>query len=119
MNSPTRWSRLPWLLGLALLTASLVGAGHVLHSRPTDSSGGGARNDKTQPERQPYPTSQGVYCHGTVDVESVYTNHALYPVQMGKVVELLIYEGQTVRAGDVLLRIDDEQISDKVAQAEV
>ena len=87
MKQSTRWSRLPWLLGLALLTASLVGAGHVLHSRPTEPSGGGTRNDKSQTDRQTYPVGQGVYCHGTVDVESVYTNHALYPVQPGKIVD--------------------------------
>lgn len=110
MKRSTRWSRLPWLIGLALLTGSLVGAGHVLHSRPTDSNGGGARSEKSQPERQPYPTGQGVYCHGTVDVESGYTNHALFPVQMGKIVEVLVYEGQTVRAGDILLRVDDAHL---------
>jgi multidrug resistance efflux pump len=119
MKSSTRWSRLPWLLGLALLTGSLVGAGHVLHSRPNDSSGGGSRHEKAQPERQPNPVVQGVYCHGTVDVESGYTNHALYPVQMGKVVEILAVEGLEVHAGDILMRVDDEQIGDKVAQAEV
>ena len=32
---PTRtWLRLSWLAGVALLTASLVGAGHVLNSHP-------------------------------------------------------------------------------------
>ena len=31
------WSQLSWLLGLALLTASLVGASHVLQSRQTES----------------------------------------------------------------------------------
>jgi membrane fusion protein, multidrug efflux system len=117
MKSSTRWSRLPWLLGLALLTGSLLGAGHVLHSRPNDTSTG--RGDKTPTERQPYSTSQGVYCHGTVDVESVYTNHQLYPVQMGKVVEILAAETLSVRAGDILLRVDDEQIVQKVADAEI
>jgi membrane fusion protein (multidrug efflux system) len=119
MKRSTRWSRLPWFIGLALLTGSLLGAGHVLHSRPTDSSGGGARTDKSQPERHPASNGQGVYCHGTVDVESVYTNHALYPVQPGRVVEILAVETLTVRAGDMLLRVDDEQIVQKVAEAEV
>ncbi|HTK76783.1 MAG TPA: HlyD family efflux transporter periplasmic adaptor subunit [Gemmataceae bacterium] len=119
MKSSTRWSRLPWLLGLALLTGSLLGAGHVLHSRPNDSTGGGSRGDKTPVERQPYANGQGVYCHGTVDVESVYTNHALSPVQAGRVVEILTAESLAVRAGDVLLRVDDEQILEKAAQAEI
>jgi len=117
MKSSTRWSRLPWLIGLALLTGSLVGAGHVLHSRPTDSNGGGARSEKSQPDRQPYPTGQGVYCHGTVDVESGYTNHTLYPVQPGRVSEVLAVEGLSVRAGDMLLRVDDEHILAKVGEA--
>jgi multidrug resistance efflux pump len=117
MKRSTRWSRLPWLLGLALLTGSLVGAGHVLHSRPTDSSGGGSRSEKSPPERQAYPASKGVYCHGTVDVESVYTNHALYPVQAGRVVEILTAESLSVHAGDILLSVDDKAFLEKVAEA--
>src|SRR5438128_2356838 len=117
MKSSTRWSRLPWLLGLALLTGSLVGAGHVLHSRPTDTSGGGTRGDKVPTERQPYSNGHGVYCHGTVDVESVYTNHALSPVQPGRVAEILTAESLSVRAGDILLRVDEAPFLEKVAEA--
>src|SRR5262245_43542436 len=117
MKSPTRWSRLPWFIGLSLLTGSLLGGGHVLHSRPTDSSVGGTRSDKSQPERHPYSSGHGGYCHGAVDVESVSTHHALSPVQSGKSGAVLVYEGQTVRAADILLRVDDAQILAKVGAA--
>src|SRR5436305_14710995 len=106
MKRSTRWARLPWVLGLALLTASLLGAGHVLHPRPTDPP---ARGDRTAGDRNGgYGERLGVVCHGTVDIESGYMSHPLMPVQAGEVTEVLVYEGQTVKKGDILLRVNDE-----------
>ena len=116
MKRSSRWTRLPWILGLALLTASLVGAGHVLHSRPTDPP---ARTDKSYADRNSNGHTPGVVCHGTVDVDGGYMNHPLTPLQAGKVAEVLAYEGQVVRKDDILLRIEDEQVAEKVAEAEV
>jgi multidrug resistance efflux pump len=42
----------------------------------------------------------------------------LAPMQQGQVTEVLVYEGQTVHKGDILLRVDDEAAQLTVALAE-
>jgi multidrug resistance efflux pump len=112
MNRSSRWSRLPWVLGLALLTASLVGAGHVLQSRP-----GEAPDAPTAAPAERTTGTPGVVTHGTVDVEGGIVH--LAPVQAGEVTEVLVYEGQTVRKGDILLRVNEEPFQQLVAKAEI
>jgi multidrug resistance efflux pump len=101
------------VLGLALLTASLVGAGHVLQSRPGEAPD---RETKTPAERT--TGTPGVVCHGTADVEAGILRD-LAPTQPGEVTEILVYEGQTVRKGDILLRVNEEPFQAQVAKAEV
>jgi multidrug resistance efflux pump len=114
---PTRhWVRLSWLAGVALLTGSLVGASHVLNSRPTDTSA--ARDGKVPAERS-FADSPGVVCLGTVDLEHVPGGFVpLAPLQPGEVIDVPLTEGQTVKKGDVLLKVDDEMQAQMVAQAE-
>jgi membrane fusion protein, multidrug efflux system len=111
------WFRLSWLLGVALLTVSLVGASHVLHSRPADTP---ARDTKAPAERS-FNGPPGVVCHGTVEIEGSANGYynALAPAQAGEVTEVLVYEGQNVKAGDILLRVNDEPFQTAVAQAEI
>ena len=110
------WSRLSWLLGLALLTASLVGASHVLQSRQTESP----PQAKPSAER-PAANGHGVYCLGNVAVDGDVPPDgvALAPTQQGEVTELLIYAGQNVKAGDILLRVKDDLFQKKVVEAEL
>src|SRR5205823_14580627 len=110
------WSRLSWLLGLALLTASLVGASHVLQSRQTESP----PQAKPSAER-PTANGHGVYCLGNVAVDGDVPPDgvALAPTQQGEVTELLIYAGQNVKAGDILLRVKDDLFQKKVVEAEL
>jgi multidrug resistance efflux pump len=111
-----RWFRLSWVLGVALLTVSLVGASHVLHSRPTDS----APRDVKAPAERSFGGPPGVVCHGTVDIEGCTNGYLpLAPAQPGEVVEVLAYEGQNVKKGDILLRVDDEAAQQAVALAEI
>src|SRR5262249_44840585 len=104
-----------WLLGLALLTASLVGASHVLHSRQTEPPA----NTKAPAERAA-AGPHGVICHGTVAIDGVPPDGVpLAPAQPGEATEGLVYEGQTARKGDLLLRVDDEPAQQAVALAEI
>ncbi|HEX4589305.1 MAG TPA: biotin/lipoyl-binding protein [Gemmataceae bacterium] len=107
---PTRaWVRLSWLAGIGLLTASLVGAEQVLHSRPTAEA----------PAERSFAGPPGVVLLGTVDLEYVPGGYVpLSPTQPGEVVEVNVREGQEVKKGDVLLRVDQEIPQQLVAQAE-
>jgi multidrug resistance efflux pump len=97
------WFRLSWLLGIGLLTASLVGASHVLNSRPT------AGDPSKPPAERTFSGPPGVVCLGTVDLESAPGGFIpLSPTHAGEVTHVNVYEGQVVKKGDVLLRVDDE-----------
>ncbi len=50
------------------------------------------------------PITESVYASGTVKAEGQYT---VYPVVTGAVLDVLVKEGDTVKAGQPLLRIDD------------
>jgi multidrug resistance efflux pump len=66
--------------------------------------------------RQNALVGQGVVCLGRVDVEGGLLN--LGPLQPGAVVEILCYEGQTVRKDTELLKVNDEPFVKKAAEAE-
>lgn len=117
MNGSHRWSRLTWLIGIAALVGSLVGANHVLHPKGSDASAhephGGAA-DKTGAVG-----GQGVVVYGTAGVEGYPELLPLVPQQAGEVTEIHVYEGQKVNKGDVLLRVNEEPYLRKVAQADL
>jgi multidrug resistance efflux pump len=101
-----------WLLGLALLAASVAGASWVWHTRagesPAPSSGRETRAEKA-------PTAPGV-CFGHVDVEEGVAS--LYPLLPGRVEQVNVHEGQEVKTGTVLLSLDKRQARYLVQQAE-
>jgi multidrug resistance efflux pump len=102
---------------VALLTASLVGAGHVLHSRPnaTDAVN---RDGKVGAERS-FSGPPGVICLGTVDLENTPGGFVpLAPLQPGAVIDVPVTDNQAVKKGDVLLKVDDEMQVQTVAQAD-
>jgi multidrug resistance efflux pump len=103
------WIRLSWFAGIALLTVSLLGASQVLSSRPTSDV----------PAQQSFSGPAGVVALGAVDLEIAPGGFVpLIPLQPGEVSEILVRENQTVKKGEVLLRVDDENQALMVAQAE-
>src|SRR5262249_44111996 len=107
MKIRAHFFRVAWVAGVALLGASIAGAGWMLHAQVGDK---GPEAD-TLP-----PPDQGVVCFGHVDVEHGITS--LYPLQPGRVVEVLARETQPVKAGAVLLRLDDALARQRVREAE-
>jgi multidrug resistance efflux pump len=104
-----RWGRLSLFagLGVCLLGASFVVAGLSLYSRAGDPA------PATKPSA-PSPGKRAVV-FGYVDARAGLTN--LYPVQPGRVVEVLVKEGDSVEPGTPLYRLDDSLARAKVAQA--
>src|SRR2546421_566017 len=100
-----------WFLGLVLLAASLIGTTWVLHSR----AGEGTPSTIARTTRS-RAMSEAAVCVGHVDVERGI--QGLYPVQPGKVVEVPVHEDANVKAGTVLLSLDDRQARFLVRQAE-
>src|SRR5437762_2074413 len=100
MNGKHRLVRYGFL-GVTALAASILGTSWVLYTRAGD---GPAR---TSDSAASATGSQGnsVVCFGHVDVESGVT--ALYPIQPGRVAEVLAHEDDAVKAGAVLFRLDD------------
>ena len=107
-NAPRRrWLSLVYLFGVALLAVSMVSAGWMMRN-----------NGSAQPGTStPTATSSALlHCIGHVDVENGVSYP--YPVAPGRVVEVKVREGQAVKAGDVLFRMDDRGARKKVERAE-
>ena len=98
-----------WILAFALLAVSLVGANLILNSHAGDASA-------KEENKPPAPPSEAAVCIGHVDVEDCIRN--LYPMQPGKVAEVLVHEDQSVKKGDVLFRLEDRPATFLLRQAE-
>jgi HlyD family secretion protein len=83
----------------------------VLIAAPGCIAGSGGRDKPAETPEEPR-----LVCVGHVDVEGGVV--ALRPVRSGRLVELTTHEGQDVRTGDVLLRLDDADARVGVRQAE-
>lgn len=104
-----RWGRISLFagLGVCLLAVSFVVAGVSLYSRA---------GDPAPSATPPAPTTgKRAVVFGHVDAKAGLTN--LYPVQPGRVVEVLTKEGAEVEPGTPLYRMDDTLARAKVAQA--
>jgi multidrug resistance efflux pump len=99
---------LVYLFGFALLAVSMAGAGWMMRSNAGPANGGQALGDGT--------ASAVIHCIGHVDVESGVTFP--YPVAPGRVVEVKVREGQVLKAGEVLFRMDDRTQRKDVERAE-
>jgi len=106
MNIPSRGVGLVWLLGLVLLLATVVGARWIL-----DQPASG-----TTPVSPPEPSILGIVGHGYADVEGGIT--FLHPIQSGRVVSVLVKEGDEVKAGDLLLSLDNQAAKHRLDEAE-
>ena len=89
-----------WFTGLAGLAASV--AGLVWKA-------GGSNDTGAAP---PPVVEQGVVCFGHVDVK--YGVTSLLPLQTGRVAEVLVGENEAVKAGAVLLRLEDTLARERV-----
>jgi multidrug resistance efflux pump len=96
----------------AVLAIIVIAAPMVIHFRPVVWS---STPTDAAPEVKPIGRAR-VVCLGHVDLEEGVT--ALNPVQAGRVSEVVVREGQRVKAGAVLLRLDDQQARLLVREAE-
>src|SRR5437763_6824426 len=119
MNGSHHWSRLTWLVGIAALGGSLVGANHVLHPKGSDVASAREPRGSTAADKTGAVGGQGVVVYGTAGVEGYPELLPLAPQQAGEVTEVLVYENQTVHKGDILLRVNEQPFLNKVAQAEI
>jgi multidrug resistance efflux pump len=110
-NVTTRYRTVTlWFSGLVVLAISVAGTRLVLHSRAGDNP------PADQPPQVPASSAgDGAVCVGHVDVEQGIRN--LYPVQSGRVEEVLAHEDDTVKANAVLLRLDDRPFQYLLRQA--
>jgi multidrug resistance efflux pump len=105
MNRTRRSSRLVPALGVAILAASLAGAGWLLRAHA--AAGPGPATEEAAPPK--------LVCFGYADVEAGVAS--LYPLQPGQVERVPVKEGQAVHAGDVLVRLDHRTADCLVRQA--
>jgi multidrug efflux pump subunit AcrA (membrane-fusion protein) len=106
-SSPRRsW----WLLLLLLLAASTPAAGLLFNY-----SSRAALNNPQSSVRNAQ-SDERVVCFGQVDLLNGVT--ALYPLQPGRVRDVLVQEGQTVSEGAVLLRLEDGPARSRLAEAQ-
>lgn len=111
MNSTPRWTRWPLLFLLMLLVGGMAGAGYVFQTAREVKAG--PRDGKTDHDNK---QGMGVVCLGRIDLESGLV--PMVPQQPGAVTEVLVYEGQQVKKGDILLKVQDEAFVRKAAEAE-
>ncbi|MGE5514685.1 MAG: efflux RND transporter periplasmic adaptor subunit [Bacteroidota bacterium] len=102
--TPRRLRRLPLIL---VLLAALAGAA-VLWSRT-----GGRALELTSPA--PGPAVEAVYATGVVEPENWARVAAVSP---GRLAEILVREGESVREGQPLARLDDREARARVAELE-
>jgi multidrug resistance efflux pump len=101
-----RWLSFVWLLGVATLAVSLAGAGWMMRTNAGPQTGGNTGGT----------ANFALYSIGHVDVENGVSFP--YPVGPGRVVEVKVREGQAVKEGDVLLRMDERTQREDFDRAE-
>jgi multidrug resistance efflux pump len=101
-----------WFLGVSVLAASMLCTGWVLYTPAGNAAAKAAETAAAATSSQ----VNSVVCFGHVDVEPGVT--ALYPVQPGRVAEVLVHEDDSVKAGTVLFRLDDRRAKLLVRQAQ-
>jgi multidrug resistance efflux pump len=90
-------------LGTMVLAGSMIGTIWVLHSHAGE---GGSPAGGTTASASDFREESAV-CIGHVDMDQGV--QGLYPVQLGRVVEVCVHEDEAVKAGSTLLRLDDRQ----------
>lgn len=113
LETPSSRRRLPllWLLGIALIMAIAAGANWMLILRAGDRDS----SSRVEPGSLPRGDEKGIVCFGHVDVEQGVVS--LYPLQSGRVKEVLVAESQVIKAGAEVLRLEDRLPRLQVAEA--
>jgi multidrug resistance efflux pump len=111
MTSTPPHSRL-WVVGVVLLAIATIGANYFLYFRERTPNGG----EITSVPDEPPVGVDSVVCFGHVDVE--YGVQSLYPLQPGRVDQVLVHDGENVKANAELLRMDDGQAKHLLQAAE-
>jgi HlyD family secretion protein len=111
MSTSPGHSRL-WIAAVVVLAVATVGANWYLYFR---DSGHGARLTSDNAE-DPTASRAQVVCFGHVDVE--YGVQSLYPLQPGRVKEVLVHDAARVKSGKALLHLDDSQAKNVLREAE-
>lgn len=108
---------LPWVLGVALVVGSLVGANRLLH--PDQPSPGGAGGGNDPPRPKPSPKDGGpVVVTGVVATEEEMVAYGASPLlPSARVADVYVKEGQEVAAGDPLYKFDDANSRAELARA--
>ena len=114
MNRTSTSRRLLWVLLLLLIAAGTPAAGLLF----SYSSRGEPPSPSQSRDKSASNTTGagGVVCFGQVDLEHGVT--AIFPVQPGRVAEVLVQEGQTVSEGTPLIRLEDRLARSRLAEAE-
>jgi multidrug resistance efflux pump len=107
------WKFKFWLTGLVLLLVSVAGATWLLNF--TSGAGQEIQSTAKRPGLNPRG-SDPVTCVGFADAESRVL--ALSTVQPGRVQEVLVKEDEVVKAGQVLLKLDDRPATYALHKAE-
>jgi multidrug resistance efflux pump len=110
MNT-TKWLL---LLGIILLLASVGAAIRYCYEEPAANSSGSSFNSPAGSVSE--GASEGVVCTGYVDLE--HGIRSLAPLRPGRVAEILAKENQHVKAGDAILRLEDEDAKFQAEAAE-
>ena len=117
MATTTRWKMIPWVLGIACLAITLIGANNLLQpAAPQD------RGTVMPTLKANGPASLGPVVNGTVATEVEIGEYVAPEVlQLAKVTKILVKQNQLVKVGDPLIQFDDTQPKKKmeVAQAAV
>lgn len=108
-----RWIRhkLPWILGLLLLTGSLLGANHLARTGEGNGRDRGAVATGNRNHKNGSVVVQGI-------VAPINELTPLAPSVTGEVIEVLVRNEQTVKKGDPLLRLDPALALDTLQEAD-
>jgi membrane fusion protein (multidrug efflux system) len=111
----TRYLKLSWVMGLLVITASLIGANHVLHAPARGPDGRGEQ----PPAKSDRSAARGntVISTGVVVPENGMV--PLVPNVKGEVIEVMVKNDQIVKKDDVLLKMDATVAVNLFKKAEV
>lgn len=119
----TRHLKLSWVIGLIVITASLLGANHVLHAPigPKAPEANKAREPRERPDRAADRGGANRSSHITTTGVVVPENDIvpLIPSVKGEVVEVFVKNDDTVKKSQPLLKMDDRDAKNLLEQAEV
>lgn len=119
----TRHLKLSWVLGLMVITASLLGANHVLHAPngPNGPKAPEANNARERPDRAADRGGANRGSHVTTTGVIVPENDIvpLIPSVKGEVVEVMVKNDDAVKKSQTLLKMDDRHAKNLLEQAKL